>query len=324
MKIRPSMGGIIDGALLPRLARRGSSLIEALPRLTKTADNSDDAQKPQHVIGDIHLPPFQSLTRAGHVLMMVVMPAFAEGDQREQKIVSAVVFGFESPGSPEVSEGIYRERAMPEHNSGQHESPHEDLEATDCIHRGPEQDRRNPVVSIQQSQFGILLKVLHEAGIIGIGGLGYQPSHMRPPESLTRGRMGIRTRVGIPVMCSMMRSPPEDAFLRTRLGQEAQEELADAPQLKRSVAEVPVIPGGDGEHANRIGCDEPADIRTSEGHPKQEKARKVEGTEGNNGVKVESSDGRHQPGGTFWRFHQQHERRKHKAKAQSHQPQPLG
>jgi len=46
------------------------------------------------------------LPRTVHELVVIVMPAFTERDQREEKVVAALVFGFEGPGSPEVRQGI--------------------------------------------------------------------------------------------------------------------------------------------------------------------------------------------------------------------------
>src|SRR6266850_2403600 len=48
----------------------------------------------QGVIGDVNLPPVEALARRSHEVMMVVVPAFAEGEQREQPVVLAGVTGF--------------------------------------------------------------------------------------------------------------------------------------------------------------------------------------------------------------------------------------
>src|SRR3546814_5478497 len=54
---------------------------------------SSDLEAAQHVIGDIDLPPLEALTRRGHVVVMVVVPALAERQQREQPVVAGIVTG---------------------------------------------------------------------------------------------------------------------------------------------------------------------------------------------------------------------------------------
>lgn len=102
--------------------------------VAKVADNSDGTQAPQYIVGHIDLPPFQSLARTRHVLMVIVVPAFAEGNESEQEIVAAIILGLESPRAPQMGQGIDRERAVPQEDGRKHESPHEHSEAADGEH----------------------------------------------------------------------------------------------------------------------------------------------------------------------------------------------
>ena len=51
------------------------------------------AQEPEDHVTDVDLPPEESLVGGTLVVVMVVVPAFAERDQRQNKIVTAVVRG---------------------------------------------------------------------------------------------------------------------------------------------------------------------------------------------------------------------------------------
>jgi hypothetical protein len=70
------------------------------------------------------------------------------------------------------------------------------------------------------------------------------------------------------VVITVMGRPPEDAFLPRRLGQNRHEELRDAAQAVRPVAEVPVVAGGDAEHPDDVARDEPPDEGPLERHRK--------------------------------------------------------
>src|SRR5260370_38260907 len=56
----------------------------------------------QRVIGDVNLPPEEALARRSHKMMMVVVPAFAKRDQREQPVFAA---GLVCALMPRTSEG---------------------------------------------------------------------------------------------------------------------------------------------------------------------------------------------------------------------------
>src|SRR6266849_7491096 len=57
-------------------------------------DDAEPGEDFQCVVSDVDLPPEEALARRGHKVMMVVVPAFAEREQREQPVVLAGVSGF--------------------------------------------------------------------------------------------------------------------------------------------------------------------------------------------------------------------------------------
>jgi|SRR5689334_21872163 len=57
-------------------------------------DDADPRKQLQEIIGNIDFPPVKSLACAAHMLMMVIVPAFAESDESEPKVVAALVSRF--------------------------------------------------------------------------------------------------------------------------------------------------------------------------------------------------------------------------------------
>ena len=81
---------------VPGLSGGGEGLAFGEDVLGDFAEIADDVEPGKHfqrVEGDVHFPPVKALARAGHVVVMIVVPAFAEGDEREHPVVLAGVCG---------------------------------------------------------------------------------------------------------------------------------------------------------------------------------------------------------------------------------------
>ena len=87
------------------------------------ADQAEPRENFQRVVGDVDFPPIEALTGAGHIVMMVVVPAFAERDQGQEPIILAGVGGGETAIAENVRERIDGERAVPEKNGAEEEAP---------------------------------------------------------------------------------------------------------------------------------------------------------------------------------------------------------
>ena len=82
---------------------------------------------------NVDLPPVESLSLRCSVVVMIVVPSFAEGDQRDEQVVTAVVLGVKAALPKNVRQGIYRESAVIQHHRADEESPDEHLKP-----RGPQ------------------------------------------------------------------------------------------------------------------------------------------------------------------------------------------
>jgi hypothetical protein len=89
----------------------------------KFADKAEPRQHRQGVEGEVQFPPIKTLPRAGHVIVVVVVPTLAEGDQREQPAILAGVFGRETALAEKVRERIDGEGSVPEQYGAKEEAP---------------------------------------------------------------------------------------------------------------------------------------------------------------------------------------------------------
>ena len=64
------------------------------------------------VISDIDFPPIEALANCSHVAMVIIVPAFAKGEESEEETVSAIVVGGETTGTKNMGEGIDEESAV--------------------------------------------------------------------------------------------------------------------------------------------------------------------------------------------------------------------
>src|SRR5208282_2255724 len=77
----------------------------------------------QRVIRHINLPPVKTLPRRGHKVVVIVVPAFAERQHRQQPVVPARVARFVAPGPKQMRKRVDRECVVPNQHGAQAKSP---------------------------------------------------------------------------------------------------------------------------------------------------------------------------------------------------------
>ena len=97
---------------------------------------------------------------------MIVVPAFAKRNEREQQIVAAVIIRFKAPGAPQVRQGVDGKRAVIQQHRRNDESPDECGKASQSKHRGGKKNGRHPMILVQQLQFGILVEILNDTAVV--------------------------------------------------------------------------------------------------------------------------------------------------------------
>ena len=80
----------------------------SFPRLWSyhIVDQAEFLEDPDRQPTDIEFPPLMSVRGGSLVGMMVVVPAFAVGDQTDQPVVATVVLGLVVPVAPDVGHGV--------------------------------------------------------------------------------------------------------------------------------------------------------------------------------------------------------------------------
>jgi hypothetical protein len=107
--------------------------------------------------------------------VVIVVPPFAQGNERQEPVITAVIGGWESSLSDQVCEGVNAERAVVEKHGADEEAPYEHLptvrsklrmRALEIYSKEEraygEKDNRNYVVLLEEVELLVLRKVLHE------------------------------------------------------------------------------------------------------------------------------------------------------------------
>src|SRR5260370_27888924 len=95
--------------------------------LSEVPDNPQPGHDLQRVISNVNLPPEEALACRSHEVVMVIVPALAEGQQSEQPIVSAGICCLVAARTQKVRGPINCEGVMTQKHTEQAEDPHEKL-----------------------------------------------------------------------------------------------------------------------------------------------------------------------------------------------------
>jgi hypothetical protein len=155
-------------------------------------------------VGDINLPPVEPLTLGARIAVVVVVPPFAEGDDREEEAVLAVVARLEASLTEYMREGVDAECSVIEERCADAESPREHLKRTSAEFRvvrlkevseprypEPEKNRGNDVVSLKEAKFRELHEILYKLPPCFNELRAQYPTNMCPPHAVDAGWMYI-------------------------------------------------------------------------------------------------------------------------------------
>ena len=199
--------------------------------LAEIPDQAQPREGFESVVGDIDFPPEEALAGGGHEMVVIIVPAFTEGEEGQEPVVFAGVRRFVTDGAKEVGERIDGEGVVPEQNRAQAERPEEEREAANQIETGAQDCGRNEVIFVEPAELGKFGEVgdVVEARIVVA--VGDDPANVGPEEAEKRRGMDVVVLIGEAMMMTMMGGPPEDAFLDGGHGQEGDDELEDAAGL---------------------------------------------------------------------------------------------
>ena len=196
---------------------------------------------------------------------MVVVPAFAQSEQRQPDVISTVVRRFVPASSEDMRQGINRISRVVADNGRNKESPDEQLgtggvQAGRCAlqygthneqgHR--EQHGHGDVIAVQPAQFGEAFQISDPFGLCAIVAVRQEPSHVAPEEAVLAGRVGILRLIRMRMVMAVVGCPPQRAPLDRHGAQCRKHELRDSGRLERSVREIAMVEAGDGKHSQHI------------------------------------------------------------------------
>src|SRR5580692_3376151 len=122
---------------------------------------------------------------------MVVVPAFAQREERKKPVVLARVGRLVANRAEEVRKRVDRKRIVPEQNRTQDKSPEKQRQATDEIKRDSKRRRRHPVIFVEPAQFRKLRKVRDVVRARVVIAVRNDPPYVRPEKPKQRRRVQI-------------------------------------------------------------------------------------------------------------------------------------
>src|SRR5256885_16720607 len=119
----------------------------------KVPNEAEPGEGFQRVISDVDFPPEKALAGAGHVMVMIVVPGFAEGHKSEEPVVAAGVRGLITARTEKMRKRIDGESVMPEERGAEAEAPEDERKAADEKKRDDENGWGNEIGFVEPAKF---------------------------------------------------------------------------------------------------------------------------------------------------------------------------
>ena len=183
---------------------------------------------------------------------MIVVPALAHRDERQQPIVAGIVAGQIPLLSQHMGERVDAERPVIDEHGAQEESDEQARPSRDEKAGYRQHERRHQLVAVQPHQLGEAGEVgdLHEVGAVVAA--REDPPEMAVHEALVARRVHVALGIGVKMVMPVLLRPPQHAFLRRALAHHGEHELERPAGRICPVREVAVVSGADGEDAGPI------------------------------------------------------------------------
>jgi len=180
-------------------------------------------EQPDAVVVDVELVPHEAVASAHWMGVVVVVPAFAAGEDRDPPVIAGVVFGLEAALTPEVGSRIDEPGGVEADGDAEEGSPEHHADGSDHAVAGRQSsteselqesghDERHVVVLRQPDVDAVAREVrsvtAEERGLGVESATGKNPTGVSPPGSIVGG-VGIACLVGV-LMMDAVGSYPED------------------------------------------------------------------------------------------------------------------
>ncbi len=234
-----------------------------------------DRQRLEDEIADVELPPEKALPRRGLVVVVVVVPAFAQGQQGEPDRVPAGVGGPVADPAEDVGQAVDGKGRVPGEHGADEKAPDQGRPAAEGQEHHREQHPGHRVPTVEPTQLGVFDEVLDEVFRRLVIAVREDPADVGPPETVPLRRVEILGLVAVAVVVPVVAGPPERSLLQRRCADEGEDELKDPARLVRTVGEVPVVACGDGEHPQPVETEAEPHQAPREWDPEHGKRRRV-------------------------------------------------
>src|SRR5271157_1904868 len=101
-----------------------------------------------------------------HKAVVIVVPALAEGDQRQHEIVATFVGGGEASSAPDVRHRVDAKRCVIKDYGRKHVAPEERSEAPESEDGRAQNGGRHPVVAVEPAELGKLGEVADQGQVV--------------------------------------------------------------------------------------------------------------------------------------------------------------
>jgi hypothetical protein len=173
-------------------------------------------------------------------VVVVVVPAFAEGEKRDPPVVPARVGGLESTITENVADRVHTEGHVIHRHGATEEANDQPRHTADQVTGNTQENAGHPVESVKPFQFRELFPVSHFVPVRISIVSAQNPANVRPEYRILDRRVRVAFLVGVPVVLTVFTSPPHRAFLNRRTANDSNEKLEQSGCLVRPVCKVAV------------------------------------------------------------------------------------
>jgi hypothetical protein len=242
---------------------------------------TDFGEEPDAVVVDVELVPFEAVAGADGVGVVVVVPAFAAGEDGDPPVVAGVVLGLEAALAPEVRGGVDEPGGVESNGDPEEGSPENHAEsADDVVTRACEgctdddlkdagDDQGNVVIFAEPDVDRVAGEVrgvaAEEGGLRVHGATGEDPAGVCPPGAVVRG-VRVAFLIGVLMVDAVSGYPEDRAALEREAATHRDEVLDPLGSLVTAMGEQAVV----GHADTHVNCEEVHDDECSQILPGEE------------------------------------------------------
>jgi hypothetical protein len=265
---------------------------------------ADFAEEPDAVVVDVELVPGEAVARADGVSMVVVVPAFPAGEERDPPVVAGVVLGLEAALAPEVGRGVDQPGGVKAESDAEEGSPedHADCAKDDvscrcesCAEGELEKtadDQGDPVIFAEPDMDAVLGEVggvtAEQSGLGVESAAGENPAGVSPPGAVVRS-VGIAFVVGVLMVDAVGGDPEDGSALEREAAAHGDEVLDPLGSAVAAMGEQAMVGHADADvDGEEVGDDEGGEIFPGEEEEGGD-GSDVEGAHGDGGDPVDAA-----------------------------------